>query len=177
MAVDGQSPPASGRPGDAGLSADELVLDELYTLHGPGTYGFALGIVRDGPAAERITCAAFLETWRQLEGGEAPETTRSLLLCAVHRRAAAHVRESYPSPKRDAGPPGMLPRGFTLRRENAWGVLSLLSDVERDAVVLAFFGRNTLEEIAERLQLPLAAARAQLDGALTRLQGLGEAEA
>ena len=149
---------------------DEEELGAFYDRHAAEAYGLALGIVGGPQAAEDITCQAFLETWRLLDGGGEPQLRRRRLLASVHKRAAAAVRDSYPEPKRPTPPPGLLPDWLTLHRETAWGVLSALSAIEREVVELAYFGRFTLHEIADGLRLNLTEAREHLESALDGLR-------
>lgn len=163
QSVEGQ--PLLDRTGD-----DESALADLYTQHGPFAYGLAVGIVRDGTAAEEIVCAAFLETW---VGGTDSRTTardvRSRLLAVVHRRAAEFVRSSYPRPEHKFPQPGLLPDWLALERETAWGMLCQLPDTERQVLELAYFGCYTLTEIATRLALPVGTVGGHLRAGLDRL--------
>lgn len=149
---------------------DEAALGAFYDRHAPEAYGLALGIVRKPSAAEDITCQAFLETWGLSQGGEDPRRARTLLLATVHRRAAAAVRDAYPRPKRRRPQPEVLPGWLTLRRETAWGVLSVLSEIEREVVELAYFGRCRIDEIAARLHLSLREVDEYLQSALAGLR-------
>lgn len=148
---------------------DEAVLADLYTRFGPVAYGLAIGIVRDGAAAEEIVCASFLEVW----AGKSPSpagSARNRLLAVVHRRAAELVRSSYPRPQHRLPQPGMLPDWLALKRETAWGLLSRLSDPEREVIELAYFGCYTLSEIATRLDVPMETVSAHLRAGLDRLR-------
>ena len=153
-----------------GPGLDEAALGDFYDTHAPEAYGLALGIVGKSPAAEDVTCQAFLETWRLLAEGKEAADGRKLLLATVHRRAAALVRDGYPEPRRQSSQPGLLPSWLSLRRENAWGVLSLLSEIEREVVELAYFGRYSLDEVADRMGLTLTEVDEHLQSALAALR-------
>lgn len=147
---------------------DEAALSEAYARFAPVAYGLAFGIVRDVAAAEEIVCAAFVET---LAGRPESRDVRIQLLAAVHRRAAAFVRASYPRPAQRLPEPGVLPNWLTLQRETAWGLLSRLSVVEREVIELAYFGCYTLSEIATRLGLSAETVSGHLSRGLGRLAG------
>jgi RNA polymerase sigma-70 factor (ECF subfamily) len=156
------------------VAAGELdALEELYDRYRTMAYSIALRITTDAALAEDVVQDAFLGAWRNanryLEGRGSVKTW---LLSIVHHRAVDAVRRRRPTtelPDRDAVPPGALtipdiwPEvAGRLDRESVRGALAELSDAQREALELAYFGGLTQQEIAERTGAPLGTVKSRM---------------
>ena len=148
-------------------------LDELYERYKTMAYSIALRITNDGSLAEDVVQDAFLGAWRNasryLEGRGSVKTW---LLAIVHHRAIDAVRRRRPAtdlPDRDDAPPPEL------RLPDVWAevaanldaaavraAMAALTDVQREAIELAYFGGLTQVEIAEQTGAPLGTVKSRM---------------
>ena len=156
------------------VAAGELdALEELYDRYRTMAYSIALRITTDAALAEDVVQDAFLGAWRNanryLEGRGSVKTW---LLSIVHHRAVDAVRRRRPTtelPDREATPPAALTMPDIwpevvgrLDRESVRGALAELSDAQREALELAYFGGLTQQEIAERTGAPLGTVKSRM---------------
>jgi RNA polymerase sigma-70 factor (ECF subfamily) len=156
------------------IAGGELdALDELYERYKTMAYSIALRITNDASLAEDVVQEAFLGAWRNaaryLEGRGSVKTW---LLAIVHHRAIDAVRRRRPAtdlPDRDdASPP-------ELRVPDVWAevaanldaaavraALAALTDVQREAIELAYFGGLTQVEIADQTGTPLGTVKSRM---------------
>jgi RNA polymerase sigma-70 factor (ECF subfamily) len=174
-------------PGDAGtpaedadravlerVSAGELgALEELYDRYRTMAYSIAYRITADPTLAEDVVQDAFLGAWRNAARYvEGRGSVRTWLLSIVHHRAVDAVRRRRPAfelPDQDAPPPPALrlpdvwPEvAGRLDRAEVLAALATLSDVQREAIELAYFGGLTQQEIAERTGTPLGTVKSRV---------------
>jgi len=148
-------------------------LDLLYEQYGAMAFSIAYRITGDRSAAEDVVQDAFLGAWRNAgRYAGARGSVRTWLLSIVHHRAIDAIRRRRPTvelPDSEAG----LPDALTL--PDAWGdvelrldrdtvqvALTRISDVQREAIELAYFGGLTQTEIAERTGVPLGTVKGRL---------------
>lgn len=172
---------------DAGLASriargDEQALAVVYTAHAPAVHGLALRVTRDGELAAEVTQAVFVRLWR--EPGRYDPTRgrlRTWLLTEAHSRAVDLVRsESARHRREDAhgGPSGPRPTDpaddavRSLEAERVRVALARLPDVERDAIVLAYFGGRSYREVAAELGQPEGTVKSRIRTGLRRLRDL-----
>jgi RNA polymerase sigma-70 factor (ECF subfamily) len=136
-------------------------------------YSIAYRITNDATLAEDVVQDAFLGAWRNAARYvEGRGSVKTWLLSIVHHRAIDAIRRRRPTselPDIDAG----LPEALTL--PDVWGEVSAsldaasvreamiaLSDVQREAIELAYFGGLTQQEIAERTRTPLGTVKSRM---------------
>src|SRR5919109_2506574 len=156
------------------VAAGELdALEELYDRYRTMAYSIALRITTDAALAEDVVQDAFLGAWRNanryLEGRG---SVRTWLLAIVHHRAVDAVRRRRPTTEladREAVPPEPLtipdiwPEvAGRLDRESVRQALGVLSDAQREALELAYFGGLTQQEIAARTGAPLGTGKSRM---------------
>jgi RNA polymerase sigma-70 factor (ECF subfamily) len=148
-------------------------LDLLYEQYGAMAFSIAYRITRDRSAAEDVVQDAFLGAWRNAgRYAGARGSVRTWLLSIVHHRAIDAIRRRRPTvelPDSESGLPDSLTLPDTwgdvelrLDREAVQGALSRISDVQREAIELAYFGGLTQTEIAERTGVPLGTVKGRL---------------
>jgi RNA polymerase sigma factor (sigma-70 family) len=156
------------------VASGELdALEELYDRYRTMAYSIALRITTDAALAEDVVQDAFLGAWRNanryLEGRGSVKTW---LLSIVHHRAVDAVRRRRPTtelPDGETTPPTALtipdiwPEvAGRLDRESVRSALGVLSDVQREALELAYFGGLTQQEIATRTGTPLGTVKSRM---------------
>lgn len=161
--------------------ADEAAFAVLYDATSARIYGLALRVVRDPAQAEEVTQEAFLEIWRTA-GRYDPEkgSPFAWILTITHRKAVDRVRSAEASTRRDTtyhqtNQP--IDHDTTAEAANASfeahrvrGALQTLTEVQREAISLAYFGGYTHTEVATMLDLPVGTAKTRIRDGLIRLR-------
>ena len=198
-------PPAdTSRVAGGAASADEL--NELLTLSARGDqaafaalydaasarcYGLALRVVRDPAQAEEVAQEAFLDVWRNSARYDAQRGSAiSWMLTIVHRKAVDRVRSAESASRRDTTYHQQNPATehdetaaaatASLEAQRVRGALAQLTDVQREAIELAYLGGYTHTEVAGLLKLPVGTAKTRIRDGLIRLRdhmGVGGVQA
>jgi RNA polymerase sigma-70 factor, ECF subfamily len=162
------------------VRSDQVALAELYDRYGRVAYNLAYRILRDSALAEDAVQEAFLTVWRTA-ARFLPERSKAStwILTLVHRRAVDLVRREE---RRRAEPldETLEPAGeetdesawLRLERERVQTALRQLSDQQREALELAYYGGFTQSELAERLGLPLGTIKSRMFAGLARMREL-----
>ena len=158
----------------ARVSNGELdALQDLYDRYRTMAYSIALRITADASLAEDVVQDAFLGAWRNAARYvEGRGSVKTWLLSIVHHRAIDAVRRRRPTselPEAEAPPPPALTLpdvwkevAGNLDRESIAAALATLSDVQREAIELAYFGGLTQIEIADRTGAPLGTVKSRV---------------
>jgi RNA polymerase sigma-70 factor (ECF subfamily) len=148
-------------------------LEELYDRYKTMAYSIAYRITNDVTLAEDVVQEAFLGAWRNAARYvEGRGSVKTWLLAIVHHRAIDAIRRRRPTtelPEREEVPPAALTLpdvwaevSAGLDAEAVRGALSVLSDVQREAIELAYFGGLTQQEIATRTGTPLGTIKSRM---------------
>lgn len=148
-------------------------LDHLYDHYGAMSYSIAYRITGNSAAAEDVVQEAFLGVWRNAARyADARGTVRTWLLSIVHHRAIDAVRRRRPIselPETETNLPASLTMPDTweavaegLDRTAIQAALERISDVQREAIELAYFGGLSQTEIAERTGVPLGTVKGRM---------------
>jgi RNA polymerase sigma-70 factor (ECF subfamily) len=149
-------------------------LDRLYDRYRTMAFSIALRITNDATLAEDVVQDAFLGAWRNASRyAEDRGSVRTWLLSIVHHRAIDVVRRRRPTADLPAGEDATPPPELTLPdvwpevvasidRDTVHAALSSLSEVQREAIELAYFGGLTQIEIAERTNAPLGTVKSRI---------------
>ena len=158
----------------ARLADGELdALEELYDRYKTIAYSIAYRITNDSTLAEDVVQDAFLGAWmnaaRYVEGRGSVKTW---LLAIVHHRAIDAVRRRRPTtelPDVEVPPPAALTQpdvwmevAAGLDADLVQRALAELSDVQREAIELAYFSGLTQQEIADRTATPLGTVKSRM---------------
>jgi RNA polymerase sigma-70 factor (ECF subfamily) len=163
-------------------------LDDLYERYKTMAYSIAYRITNDATLAEDVVQDAFLGAWRNAARYvEGRGSVKTWLLSIVHHRAIDAVRRRRPTselPEREEAPPAelRLPDVWAevssrLDADTVRDAMAILSDVQREAIELAYFGGLTQLEVAERTATPLGTVKSRMRlGLLAMRRVLLEAE-
>ena len=136
-------------------------------------YSIALRITSDAALAEDVVQDAFLGIWRNAgRYVEGRGSVKTWMLSIVHHRAVDAVRRRRPTtdlPEREDVPPPALTLpdiwqdvSAGLDREEIAAAMATLSDVQREAIELAYWGGLTQQEISERTGTPLGTVKSRV---------------
>ncbi|MDI6910769.1 ECF RNA polymerase sigma factor SigK [Nocardioides sp.] len=160
---------------------DEQAFARLYDATASRVHGLALRVVRDPAQAEEVTQEAFLEIWRTATRFD-PDRGSPLawLLTITHRKAVDRVRSAQAATRRDTTyheqnqpvehDETAEAAHATLEAHRVRGALAALTEVQREAVGLAYFGGYTHTEVATMLDLPVGTAKTRIRDGLIRLR-------
>jgi RNA polymerase sigma-70 factor, ECF subfamily len=148
-------------------------LQDLYDRYRTMAYSIALRITTDPSLAEDVVQDAFLGVWRNASRYvEGRGSVKTWVLSIVHHRAVDAVRRRRPTtglPEREDTPPPALTLpdlwqevAGNLDREEIAGAMASLTDVQREAIELAYWGGLTQPEIAERTGAPLGTVKSRV---------------
>ena len=158
----------------ARVAAGELdALEELYDRYRTMAYSIALRMTADAALAEDVVQEAFLGAWRNASRYvDGRGSVKTWLLAIVHHRAVDAIRRRRPTtelPEAEAPPPAALTLpdiwpdvSAGLDRETVLDALDALTDVQREAIELAYFGGLTHQEIAVRTDTPLGTVKSRI---------------
>jgi len=156
---------------------DAGAFETLYARYSAAAYSVAMGLLRDAAQAQEVTQDVFLAIWRGARGFDpARGSARTWILSVAHHKSVDAVRRSRRNPT--------VPLSETMTggadvieaaqaRVDAGHVrraLEGLSIEQRAAIVLAYYGGYTQQEIAQRLGVPLGTIKTRMRDGLLRLR-------
>jgi RNA polymerase sigma-70 factor (ECF subfamily) len=157
----------------AAARGDQSAVGLLYDRLSASMYGLALRITGDATLAQDVVQEAFVGVWRnaaRFDGARA--SARTWVMSITHHRAIDALRRRRPAAEL---PDPELPPPAALVTPDIWGevagrldaarvhaAVATLSDVQRQAIELAYFGGLTQQEIAERIGAPLGTVKSRV---------------
>jgi RNA polymerase sigma-70 factor (ECF subfamily) len=161
------------------LARDERALQDVIETHSAAVYGMARRVLGDSALADEVAQDTFMAVWRR-PGAFDPSrgNLRTFVLGVAHNKAVDLVRkEQRLSRARDvliqeAGNQSEVPAHdeSIARRDEMTTALAHLSGVQKEALVLAYFGGRTYREVAEELGIPEGTAKTRLRDGLANLK-------
>ena len=136
-------------------------------------------VLRDSAQSEEVTQEVLLELWRTaLRYDPAKGSAAAWALTIARRRAIDRVRRTAASVARDqrtavADVPwdhAMEAVEDTHDRERLIACMDQLSNLQREAIMLAFYGEHTYSEVATILGAPLGTVKARIRDAIIKLR-------
>lgn len=161
---------------------DQTAFAALYDRVGAQVYGLVRRIVRDPSQSEEVTQEVLLEVWRSASRFDRTRGSgNGWIMTMAHRRAVDRVRSEQASRNRDhrigtrdAGEAAFdsVSEDVEIRLEQEEVRLALedLTDLQREAIQLAYYGGYTYREVAELLDTPLGTVKTRLRDGLIRLR-------
>ena len=160
---------------------DQSAFAELYDALSPLVYGVVLKVVRDPSQAEEVAQEVFVELWRlaaRFDGTKGSAKTWAATL--AHRRAIDRVRSEQASrvrQDRDANQTIRNERDVVAAEvESSFDqvrvrrALLQLSELQREAVELAYFGGHTYREVAVLLNVAEGTVKSRIRDGMIRLR-------
>ena len=160
---------------------DQSAFAELYDNMAPRVLGLVKRLLRDHAQSEEVTQEIFLEIWQNAtrydpsKGGAS-----SWILTMTHRRAVDRVRASQASRDRDTK---IGIRDFdaeydnvsetvqtTIEHERVEKAMLRLTELQRQAVTLAYYGGLSHSEVAAQLSVPIGTVKTRVRDGLIRLR-------
>ncbi|MDQ1736383.1 MAG: polymerase sigma-70 factor, subfamily [Pseudonocardiales bacterium] len=165
----------------ASARGDEQAFAALYDQTSSRVYGMVLRVIRDAAQAAEVTQDVYLEVWRQSARFDASRSAvMPWLLMISHRRAVDRVRSAQSSVVRDNRYAELAAERpydsvseqvhISMESQRVRKVMNDLTDAQREAVSLAYFGGYTHSEVAELLQIPLGTVKTRIRDGLIRLR-------
>jgi RNA polymerase sigma-70 factor (ECF subfamily) len=166
-------------------SGDPAAVGELYDRHARAMYSLGCRILSDASEAEDVVQEVFSQAWRQADRYDAERATVAgwLLMMtrtrSIDRLRARQVRpavtgdaEAKLQQQRDPspGPEAAAVTSDSVARMRT--AFAELSEGQRQAIELAYFGGLTQADIAEQLREPLGTVKTRIRTALLKLRAV-----
>jgi RNA polymerase sigma-70 factor (ECF subfamily) len=159
---------------------DQAAFAELYDALAPLLYGVVLRVVRDPAQSEEVTQEAFVELWRLAPRYDVSRgSVRSWAATLAHRRAIDRVRSEQAGRERIEREAQKRPiqtndvaeqvvaniDGTRVRK-----ALERLTEIQRQAVELAYFGGHSYREVALLLDVAEGTIKTRIRDGMIRLR-------
>lgn len=185
-ATDG--PPEPGVPPETPESllalvarGDRAAFERLYDRYTDAVYGLVRRVLRDPAQSEEVTQEVLVDLWRTATSFDPTRGSASTWIMTIaHRRAVDRVRSAQASTLRDVRvaqlgeerPYDIVAETVEHRMESEQVVRALkdLTDLQREAVTLAFYGGYTHVQIADLLGVPLGTVKTRIRDGLIRMR-------
>lgn len=167
-------------------SGDRAAFAALFDRTAAIVYGTVLRVLRDPAQSEEVAQEAYLEVWRTAARFDPRRGSAVAWVSTIaHHRAVDRVRAERATIERERR---VLPAAVAydqvvesahanLEHERVRRCLSALTDLQREAVVLAYYGGYTYREVAMLLDVPTGTLKTRMRDGLIRLRdclGVGE---
>ena len=160
---------------------DEAAFGALYDQMAPRVLGLVKRLLVDHAQSEEVTQEIFLEIWQSASRYEAQRGGASTwILTMAHRRAVDRIRSSQAGRDRDTKI-GIRDLAVEydnvsetvetrIEHERVEKAMSRLTELQRQAISLAYYGGLSHSEVAERLHIPLGTVKTRLRDGMIRLR-------
>jgi RNA polymerase sigma-70 factor, ECF subfamily len=160
-------------------SLDERALSEVYQRHAGSVFSLASRVLVERTMAEEIVQEVFLRLWEHPERFDGIRgSLRAFLLMETHARSVDRIRaeerrrQREQRAQRDADTSYVLDlelRDLTVA-EQIRQAIAELTDQEREAIELAYFGGKTYRQVAQLLEQPEGTIKSRIRTGLIRLR-------
>jgi RNA polymerase sigma-70 factor, ECF subfamily len=168
------------------LARDEITFRSVVEDYGAAVFGIARRVLADPSLAEEVAQDTFVALWKR-PGAFDPGrgNLRSFLLVVARNKAVDLVRREEARKRatesllQEAGMASDVASEDERIDDRAEisSALARLSLVQREAIVLAYFGGRSYREVARELEIPEGTAKTRLRDGLVKLRTLlGESE-
>ncbi len=160
---------------------DDAAFTRLYDLLAPRVFGLARRVLRDPAQAEEMAQEVLVEVWRTASRFDSQRGSGlSWVLTIAHRRTVDRVRSEQAASDRlqkVAAASVHVPYdevadqvGSRLERQQVRRCLDGLTELQRQAITLAYYGGHTYREVATLLDAALPTVKTRMRDGLIRLR-------
>jgi RNA polymerase sigma-70 factor (ECF subfamily) len=159
---------------------DREALAEVYRRYAGAVFGLARRLLGERAGAEEVVQEIYLRLWADpTRFDPARGSLRSYLLTDAHGRAVDRLRAERARSRReerDARRAGVVDHDIerevvdVTTADHVRRSMATLSDSEREAIELAYFGGFTYREVARRLDQPEGTVKSRIRSGLKRLR-------
>jgi RNA polymerase sigma-70 factor (ECF subfamily) len=160
---------------------DQAAFAELYDQIAPRVLGLVRRLLRDHAQSEEVTQEIFLEIWQTATRYDPAKGGASTwIMTMAHRRAVDRVRASQASRDRDTK---IGIRDYDAQYDNVSDTVQTriehervekamlrLTELQRQAVSLAYYGGYSHSEVANLLSVPIGTVKTRLRDGMIRLR-------
>ncbi|RBO88831.1 RNA polymerase ECF family sigma subunit [Nocardia puris] len=161
--------------------SDQEAFAELYDRTSARVFGLVLRVLHDPGYAEETTQEVYLQIWRTAASFDpAKGSAVTWLMTLAHRRAVDRVRAEQAHTVREvAYGVRVLGNEFDevteeverrLEQQAVLAGLTGLTETQREAISLAYYGGRTYAEVATHLGVGLPTVKSRIRDGLTRLK-------
>lgn len=160
---------------------DDAAFGRLYALLSPRVFGLARRVLRDPAQAEEMAQEVLVEVWRTATRFDpARGSGLAWVLTIAHRRTVDRVRSEQSSADRlqkVAAASAQIPYdevadqvGSRLERQQVRRCLDGLTELQREAITMAYYGGHTYREVSTLLEIALPTVKTRMRDGLIRLR-------
>jgi len=158
---------------------DHAAFAEVYDRVAAPVFGTVRSVVRDPSLSEEVTQEVFVEVWRAASRFDACKGSPMAWMATIaHRRAVDRVRSEQRAAERDRRSASTMIAyddvaetvEDNLDRERVRRCLGALTELQREAVTLAYYGGYTYREVAGLLGVPAGTVNTRMRDGLIRLR-------
>jgi RNA polymerase sigma-70 factor (ECF subfamily) len=160
---------------------DQQAFSDLYDQISPRVLGLVRRLLKDFAQSEEVTQEVFLEIWQTATRYDSSKGGASTwILTMAHRRAVDRIRSSQSTRVRDTK---IGIRDFpteydsvaesvevTVESERVEKAMERLTELQRQAIKLAYYGGYSHSEVAELLKVPIGTVKTRLRDGMIRLR-------
>lgn len=161
-------------------AGDHAAFSDFYRLTSRQVTGLVHRVVVDRELGDEVVQEVFIAVWQDAAKYQ-PDigSPTAWLMTIAHRRAVDKVRSHQSSRNRDdrwAATASLTYDGVhqavtdTMDSRTLISALACLSALQRESIVLAYFGCLTYREIADKLSVPLPTIKSRIRDGLHRLR-------
>ena len=160
---------------------DQAAFGALYDEVSPRVFGLIRRLLVDHAQSEEVTQEVFLEIWQNASRYEPSKGGASTwILTMAHRRAIDRIRSSQSGRDRDVkigirdyvsdydNVADMVET--TIEHERVKEAMTQLTELQRQAVSLAYYGGYSHSEVAAMLSVPIGTVKTRLRDGMIRLR-------
>ena len=163
------------------VGGDQAAFGALYDEISPRVFGLVRRLLVDHAQSEEVTQEVFLEIWQSAARYEPSKGGASTwILTMAHRRAIDRIRASQSSRDRDVK---IGIRDYvseydnvaqtvetTIEHERVKEAMTQLTELQRQAVTLAYYGGYSHSEVAQLVSVPIGTVKTRLRDGMIRLR-------
>ena len=160
---------------------DEAAFEQLYDRYAPRVHTTVQRVLRDPAQSQEVTQEVLVEIWRLAPRYDAAVGSVTTWVTTIaHRRAIDRVRSAQASRDRDVTHARREterpydPVSELVLASSEYGevrcAMAGLTELQRQAIELAFYGGHTYREVADLLDAPLGTVKSRIRDGLLHLR-------